>query len=127
MRIHITLIFLCFSCSTTKKNIETQSSLCNENLKFKIEFFNRIKIIEDYVRLESTTVFNNLDEYGHIMTDEKKKKYDLSLKFISKYTRVSFESMANYNRSYPIGIYENDKNGWRKWYEENKCNNIQFK
>jgi len=127
MRIYIAFIFLCFSCSTTKKSIETQSSSCKENLKFKTEFFNNIKIIGDYIRLESTTVFNNLDEYARIMTEEKREKYELSIKFISKYTHVSFETMANYNRSYPTGVYEKDKEGWLRWYKENKCNNIQFK
>jgi len=126
MRVSIVLIILCFSCSTNK-NIETQNSLCNENLKFKIEFFKNIKIVEDYVKLESTTEFNNLDEYEHIMTDEKRKNYEVSLKFISKYAYVSFESMANYDRGYPIGVYKKDSQGWLKWYEENKCKNIQFK
>ena len=46
---------------------------------------------------------------------------DLSLKFISKYAHVSFDSMANYARTYPIGIFEKDKEGWIKWYNENKC------
>ncbi|WP_294732520.1 hypothetical protein [uncultured Flavobacterium sp.] len=61
------------------------------------------------------------------MTKVKNESFDSSLKFISKYTHVSFNSMNNYARTYPLGIFEKDKEGWLKWYEENKCNNIQFK
>ncbi len=109
MRIYIALIFLCFSCSTTKKSIETQSSSCKENLKFKTEFFNNIKNVENQI------------------TKEKDETFDMSLKFISKYSHVSFESMLNYSHTYSIPAFEKDKGGWLKWYEENKCNNIQFK
>jgi hypothetical protein len=125
MKIYLALILLCISCSTKNKQIEAQNSKCNENLKFKWEFFKNIKNVEDYFKLESNA--KNFDEYERTMTGEKKKAYEASLKFISKYAHVSFESMANYNRSYPIGAFEKDKQGWLKWYEENKCNNIQFK
>ncbi len=77
--------------------------------------------------VESKTEFNNIDEYERVFTQERINKFKLSLKFISKYAPVTFESMANYNCSYPFGIYESDKKGWIKWYEENKCKNIQFK
>jgi hypothetical protein len=109
MRIYVALIFLCFSCSNIKKTIETQSSLCNENLKFKTEFFKNIKNVENQ------------------MTKEKDETFDDSLRFISKYAHVTFESMANYAHTYPIGAFEKDKEGWMKWYDKNKCNNIQFK
>ena len=52
---------------------------------------------------------------------------ETSLKFIGKYTDVSFESMSNYARTYPVGIFFEDKKVWLKWYEDNKCKNIQFK
>lgn len=109
MRIYLALIFLCFSCSTTKNNIEPKSSPCNENLKFKTEFFRNIKNIEDQ------------------MIKEKDETFDVSLKFISKHAHVSFDSMANYAHTYPFGIFEKDKEGWLKWYDENKCSNIQLK
>jgi hypothetical protein len=35
--------------------------------------------------------------------------------------------MLNYSHTYSIPAFEKDKGGWLKWYEENKCNNIQFK
>jgi hypothetical protein len=35
--------------------------------------------------------------------------------------------MANYANNYPIGVFEKDKEGWIKWYDKNKCNDIQFK
>jgi hypothetical protein len=109
MKNYIYLILLCFSCSSIKKNIEPQKDHCNENLKFKIEFFKNIENIENQ------------------MTKEKDDTFDISLKFISKYTHVSFESMANYANNYPIGVFEKDKEGWIKWYDKNKCNDIQFK
>jgi hypothetical protein len=61
------------------------------------------------------------------MTKEKDETFDVSLRFISKYAHVSFESMANYAHTYPIGVFEKDKDGWIRWYNKNKCNNIQFK
>lgn len=50
-----------------------------------------------------------------------------SLKFIGKYTDVSFESMTNYAGTYPSGIFFEDKKVWLNWYEDNKCDNIQLK
>jgi hypothetical protein len=35
--------------------------------------------------------------------------------------------MLNYAHIYPGSTFESDKIVWMKWYEENKCNNIQFK
>lgn len=109
MRIYLALIILCFSSCTTKKDIKNQNSSCNENLKFKVEFFKNIQNIENQ------------------LTTEKDDNFNISLKFIAKYAHVSFESMANYAHTYPIGVFEKDKKVWLKWYEENKCSNIQFK
>lgn len=82
---------------------------CNENLDFKLEFFNNIKIIDNLIYVSQNEKFHN------------------ALKFISKYSHVSSESMLNYARLYPGGIYEDDRKVWIKWYEDNKCKNIQFK
>ncbi|MWB94191.1 hypothetical protein GON26_07440 [Flavobacterium sp. GA093] len=82
---------------------------CNENIAFKNTYFENIKNVENLIYKEQNESFHN------------------SLKFISQYSHVSYESMANYSRTYPGGIFENDKKLWIKWYEENKCNNIQFK
>ncbi|MGF1557202.1 hypothetical protein [Paucihalobacter sp.] len=49
-----------------------------------------------------------------------------ALKFISQYSHVSFESMWNYGNTYPYGVYLSDRENWIKWYEKNKCHNIQL-
>lgn len=122
------IIFIFFvSCKTANKNSTKRTSDCNENIKFKTEFFKKIKIVEDYIETLSTTNFKDFEEYEKVMTIEKKNIYESSVKFISQYSHVSFESMANYARTYPIGVFKKDKEVWLKWYEENKCNNIQFK
>ena len=95
--------FMFLNCSS----IKTQT--CNENLEFKKVFFQNIQNVENLIYKSQNESFHN------------------SLKFISKYTKVSWESMANYSRTYPSGIFEEDKLVWLKWYEENKCGNIQFK
>lgn len=35
--------------------------------------------------------------------------------------------MSNFGNTYPIGAYEKDKLIWLRWYDENKCKNIQIK
>lgn len=102
------ILALLISCAAINKTEKTKIS-CDENLKFKVEFFNQIKNVETQ------------------MITEKDESFDRSLEFISKYAHVSFESMANYAHTYPIGIFQQDKKGWLSWYEENKCKNIQFK
>jgi len=58
----------------------------------------------------------------------ERKEFDNSLKFLSKYVKVSFEEMMNYANEYTnFDVFEKDKNSWLTWYEENRCNNIQFK
>lgn len=86
-----------------------QNNNCNENLRFKDAFFYHIKIIE-----------NNID----ISQDEIFRK---SVIFISNYASVSVEKIMNYSRTYPIGVFQKDLIGWLKWYDENKCKNIQIK
>lgn len=104
----ITIIFICLVFI----QIKSQGNLnekCNENLNFKLEFFNNIKIIDNLIYTSQNA------------------KFHAALKFISQYSHVSAESMLNYARTYPGGIYEDDRKIWIKWYEENKCKNIQFK
>ncbi len=125
--IYINLSIFLIACGVKNHESKNEKFSCNENLKFKILFFKNIKVVEDYMKMEDTTIINNLEEYKHLMTDEKQKKIFSSLQFISKYAHVSFESMANYAHTYPIGIFQKDKKGWLRWYEENKCKNIQFK
>lgn len=82
---------------------------CKENLEFKEKFFESIKSID-------TLIYSI-----------QGRKFHESLDFISKYTHVSSESMLNYARIYPGGVYEKDRKIWIDWYEKNKCTNIQFK
>lgn len=82
---------------------------CKENLVFKESFFGSIQFID-------TLIYSI-----------QGKKFHDALKFISKYTHVSSESMLNYARIYPGGVYEKDRKIWIDWYEKNKCTNIQFK
>lgn len=125
--IYIKFFIFLIACGTNNHMNENDKLVCDENLKFKIQFFKNIKVVEDYVKIEDATIFNNLEEYEQLMTKEKQKQFLSSLQFISKYAPVSFESMANYAHKYPIGIFQEDKKGWLNWYEENKCKNIQFK
>lgn len=101
----IILLPFIISCSVMSKH----KNECIENTKFKEEFFNHIKYIENNISVNQDSSFIS------------------SVIFISNYTKVSFEHMMNYNRSYPIGIFKKDKEVWLKWYEDNKCKNIQLK
>lgn len=106
------LLFLCNCSTNSQKNTNISvNGKCVENLTFKDEYFKNVKIIEDYMKLQR---------------GEPKNAYN-ALKFISKYSKVSFEDMANYARTYPLGTFEKDYPNWLEWYKKNKCNNIQFK
>jgi hypothetical protein len=108
--VYLMILFLLLSAcaSSNRKNI-VEEKPCVENLAFKKVYFENIRTIDS------------------LETRAQNESFHESLKFIAKYTHVSFESMLNYARSYPYGIYQEDKVIWLKWYEENKCNNIQFK
>lgn len=104
------IVFLCFSCSLTKKRtLYNQNHQCIENEKFRNEYFKNIEIIDSLINKNQNESFHK------------------SLRFISLYTHVSFETMLNYGRLYPYGAFEKDKKIWLDWYEENRCSNIQFK
>ncbi|MDR6923401.1 MULTISPECIES: hypothetical protein [Chryseobacterium] len=104
------LLYNCTSSIKRNNNISINGE-CTENLDFKQEYFKKIEIVKDYIKFHK---------------GESKNTYE-ALKFIGKYSRVSFEDMANYARTYPLGTYEKDYPGWLDWYDKNKCNNIQFK
>ena len=125
MRIFFCLALICCSCSSVR-NTSVNDSLCIENLKFKEEFIRNLNIIDDFMSIENKE-FTDIDEFESVMTEQKIADLNSSLMFISKYTHVSFESMANYNKTYPFGVYEKDKISWLKWYQDNKCKNIQIK
>ena len=82
---------------------------CIENDKFKEEFFRRINIVEQNLPLNQDSLFRS------------------SLIFLSNYAPVSFYETINYARIYPLKALERDKKVWIKWYEDNKCKNLQLK
>jgi hypothetical protein len=104
-KILILIIPILISCKAFKSN----KNDCNENEKFREMFFRHIE---------------NIDNNIAVSQDSKFKE---SVIFISNYAPVSTNSIMNYARSYPFGIYEEDRKKWIEWYEENKCKNIQFK
>lgn len=107
--IYSCILLALINCTTSNKISYYQSNDCIENLKFKKEFFYRVKIID-------SLVYRN-----------QNKEFKKSLGFISKYSNVSFEDTANYFNRYPGSTYNKDRKEWLDWYEKNKCNNIQFK
>lgn len=82
---------------------------CKENIKFKKKFFYHFNYIEDHMFKAQDSLFR------------------VSVTFISNYAPISTNKLWNYDRSYPSGVFEKDRVNILKWYEENKCNNIQFK
>lgn len=102
---NLILIFLCMSCSV-KKTIH-----CNENKSFKNIFFKNIDIVEK-----------------HTLRQDSEGDFLQALDFLSQYVSVSYEKIYNYEVRYPnYEIFQEDKNKWMKWYEEKKCDSIQFK
>lgn len=101
-------VFLSISCSSHKGS--TQKN-CDENEVFKIKFFESIKKVED-----------------DINGNGEPEDFEKGLDFIDNYTKVSYDKMLNYTNSYTtMKDFEKDKKIWLKWYEENKCSNLQFK
>jgi hypothetical protein len=110
MRAVILILIISFiSCSTLNNNRNKEGKLCDENIKFNKIFFSHINNIETLISKSQNESFRN------------------SLNFISEYVKVSFEEMSNFGNTYPIGAYEKDKLIWLRWYDENKCQNIQMK
>ncbi len=97
-------VLLLLSCKTTNG-----ISNCKENIKFKKKFFHHLNYIEDYMFISQDSLFR------------------VSVTFISNYAPVSTDDLMNYGRTYPSGVFEKDRVNILKWYEENKCKNIQFK
>ena len=120
----IILVFAVSSC-TSSKQTNSKKSVCNENLNFKKVFFQKIQNVEVFMTRHPE--FKNIEDLENYYTADRIDMFKSSLLYISKYSKVSYESMLNYDQSYPIGLYEEDKKNWLKWYNENKCTNIQFK
>ena len=118
------LFFLILCSCTSSQNQVGVANPCNENIEFKEQFFYHLQVVDEYMRLVNPKDLN-IDELQKLVTQEKTKNFNISLYFISKYAHVSYESISH--SRYPYGVYEEDKSVWLKWYEENKCNNIQIK
>lgn len=103
------IIIVLFFLSCKSSSNSNDSNNCVENTEFKEKFFYHIKNVE-----------NNISG----LQDSNFKE---SVIFLSNYAPVSTNQIMNYARTYPIGIFEKDLIKILEWYEENKCNNIQFK
>ncbi|ALM50358.1 hypothetical protein AMR72_16595 [Flavobacterium psychrophilum] len=99
------LILIQISC----KPSDLGRNNCNENLKFKEAFFHHIRYIDNNITVLQDSTFIK------------------SVIFISNYAPVSTDELMNYSRTYPTGIFQQDRKKWVEWYDENKCKNIQFK
>lgn len=96
-------------CSNLKKNTEKG---CKESTEFKDAFILNINKVENYT----------------LKKEFNKKEFNDGIEFLSKYCHVSEEELMNYANEYTNSIvFYKDKEGWLKWYDENKCRNIQFK
>ncbi|MFH7000130.1 hypothetical protein ACHRVZ_19595 [Flavobacterium sp. FlaQc-57] len=110
----VLLIMIIFSilnsqCSNLKKST---ANGCKENIEFKDAFILNINKVENYT----------------LQKEFNKKEFNDGIEFLSKYCHVSEEELMNYANEYTNStVFYKDKEGWLKWYNENKCRNIQFK
>jgi hypothetical protein len=92
-----------------------QVNKCNENAKFKKAFFYNVSIAEKYTLEQQSPVEHKI----------KAKAFLKSLKFISKYTKVSMDKVSNYVIGYPTyQAFLLDKKEWVNWYNAHKCDNL---
>lgn len=88
---------------------------CNENALFKKIFFDHITVVECYVLKE--TIPKDLSYV---------ENFKSALNYICKYAHVSWEKTDGYSIKYPdYQDFLEDKNDWLKWYNSNRCNNLQ--
>lgn len=127
----IVTIFLLVSCSTRKP--ATSPVGCNENPEFREAFLSAVQFIDD----------EHTGEYQLTPTNEELKKMSVeemeefdresaeiskqAWSFVRQYAIVSWWKRSSYDGGYPEPTYQQDRAGWLKWYEDNKCNNIQIK
>ncbi len=115
---------MCFSCKSV-----TTSGKCLESKEFKVVFLKNIQFVDNHFKEFDKDEFfkgvENLEDASKLFEKRKESLMD-ALKFISQYSHVSFESMWNYGNTYPYGVYLSDRENWIKWYEKNKCHNIQL-
>lgn len=128
MRVLLILMICLFGLLACTSSSILSAKDCVENEEFKKAFFSSIEYI-DYVHNYNHEQLDGLDfDSIKVIIEKQNEKYNSSLSFIGHYAHVSWEKRMNYDNSYPNDAdYQQDKAGWLKWYEENKCSNIQFK
>lgn len=107
MKIVLSILIWCISSCSVKPSFPANSN-CVENKKFKKFYLSQI----DYVKKNISV--------------SQDKEFLEALIFISNYAPVSFDEMMNYSRTYGLKTLEKDEVIWLKWYQENKCRNLQL-
>ncbi len=97
--------------NTRVSSLAQGSIACNENLKFKTQFFDHIAVAEKYTN-------ENITATAHTV---KTADFKEALAFLNKYTKVP----ANATDYKDLSAFRADKDQWLKWYEANKCNNLK--
>ncbi len=125
--LHTLMICILNLLACTSSNILPEKD-CKENEEFKEKFLSSVEYV-DYVQNYNHKQLDGLAfDSIKVIIEKQNKKYNSSLSFIGHYAHVSWEKRMNYDNSYPTRAdYQQDRAGWLKWYEENKCNNIQIK
>lgn len=96
---------------------------CTENIAFKKKYFYCLAIIEK--RTIQATVPKQITKQ-ELKAFVKDRDFTKSLRFISRYTKVSFGKIMNYNYNYAsVEDFELDKKVWLAWYENNKCKDLK--
>lgn len=108
MKVNLLFILVSFSILLGCKSQLNRIS-CNENEEFKTTFFRQINVIEYY-----------------IAEGRNRDQYIKALNFLATFSNVNFGSMYNYGTTYPYIVFLKDREQWLKWYENNKCNNLQI-
>jgi hypothetical protein len=95
---------------------QAPNSNCNENLKFKDQFFDNITIAEKHT----------MEKTGNHQSTVSYRRFLKALTFISKYAPVSINPDKKSNAGYPdLKSFQSEKAQWLEWYEANKCNNLK--
>lgn len=88
---------------------------CQENAKFKTRFFDYIALVEKYTTEQTSGA-------KRTVTDKQVSK---ALKFIAQHIAVAVDTNIKNGTAYAdFEAFKNDKAEWLKWYEANKCKNL---
>lgn len=114
--LNISFILIFFSCSN---NNTLSENGCQENLNFKRRYFNSINEIGQYY---------NKQKSSESMNKEDRKKFAKHVNILTKITGIKPNVATDYRFGYTdIRAFISDKQSWEKWYEVNKCDNLQWK